>query len=82
MNVQLTAAELSNLITACATSLMRHDSPEWQAGLDAIADKLYAARADLDHDREAKIRHMVSIGYERHAAEYSLNADWQANPNA
>jgi hypothetical protein len=40
----LSDAELTNLITACKTSAMRKDSPEWQAGLDAIADKLYAAR--------------------------------------
>lgn len=42
--LNLNESEISNLITACKTSAMRTGSPAWQAGLDAIADKLYAAR--------------------------------------
>jgi hypothetical protein len=46
--VDLTEADLSNLITACATSKMRDGSPSWQSGLNSISEKLYAARAVLD----------------------------------
>lgn len=45
--LSLSESEYSNLITACATSSMRTGSPEWQGGLDAISEKLRAARDRL-----------------------------------
>ena len=45
--IDLTEAELSNLITACMTSSMRRD-PAWGECLNAISEKLREARAVMD----------------------------------
>ena len=74
MHIHLTEAEISNLITACATSGMRRDSMSWQIGLDAIADKLRLARDAQDQAREDRISAMIrNNGYTRQAAEYELS---------
>jgi len=44
----LTAAELSNLITACKTSRMREGSKRWAEGLDILASKLKQMRDEID----------------------------------
>lgn len=51
---ELTASELSNLITACKTSRMREGSKRWAEGLDALALKLKQMRDDLDSKETAQ----------------------------